>query len=89
MGKHLKSYYNQYPLPGSCDSSSMSCGPTANQYCCTKAQPCGFGEGDCDWDSQCSGELVCGKKIAPMTFLTTKEHLMTAAQIVVKILVLL
>merc|ERR1712055_99838 len=28
--------------------------------CCTAANPCGLGEGDCDRDDQCSGNLTCG-----------------------------
>jgi len=28
--------------------------------CCTPSNPCGIGEGDCDYDSDCSGSLICG-----------------------------
>ena len=28
--------------------------------CCTKENPCELGGGDCDDDSECSGDLVCG-----------------------------
>ena len=28
--------------------------------CCTAQNPCGRGEGDCDEDYQCLGDLVCG-----------------------------
>ena len=30
--------------------------------CCTSANPCSFGKGDCDSgdDSSCSGDLICG-----------------------------
>ena len=28
--------------------------------CCTEAEPCGVGEGDCDKDSHCLGLLSCG-----------------------------
>ena len=28
--------------------------------CCSADEPCGLGEGDCDSDDECSGELVCG-----------------------------
>ena len=28
--------------------------------CCTESNPCGAGEGDCDKDSQCIGNLRCG-----------------------------
>ena len=28
--------------------------------CCTKENPCVQGDGDCDVDQDCSGDLVCG-----------------------------
>ena len=28
--------------------------------CCTDENPCGVGEGDCDRNSNCEGELKCG-----------------------------
>ena len=32
-----------------------------DKSCCTKRNQCKEGEGDCDADSQCKGNLVCGK----------------------------
>merc|ERR1712133_90813 len=29
--------------------------------CCSEEHPCGVGEGDCDNDNECEGELTCGK----------------------------
>jgi len=29
--------------------------------CCSEEHPCGVGEGDCDRDNECEGELTCGK----------------------------
>ena len=29
--------------------------------CCTKEHKCGIGEGDCDKDEECEGNLICGK----------------------------
>ena len=29
--------------------------------CCTEANPCVEGDGDCDNDKQCVGSLVCGR----------------------------
>jgi len=29
--------------------------------CCSEGSPCGIGEGDCDNDEQCAGDLQCGK----------------------------
>ena len=32
---------------------------------CTPGCPCGFGQGDCDNDDQCAGDLVCGHDNGP------------------------
>ena len=29
--------------------------------CCTKENPCSIGDGDCDNDDHCAGDLTCGK----------------------------
>ena len=46
-------------------SGNPDCNPeTWNKYsseCCSVERPCGSGEGDCDLDSECIGDLVCGK----------------------------
>ena len=34
--------------------------PSGGWSCCTSANQCGIGEGDCDTDSECSGNLKCG-----------------------------
>ena len=34
--------------------------PSTNWNCCSDAVPCTLGEGDCDKDTQCEGDLVCG-----------------------------
>ena len=31
------------------------------KHCCTSGKPCGLAQGDCDRDSECKGDLVCGK----------------------------
>jgi len=33
--------------------------------CCTKEKPCDVGEGDCDTNDQCRGQLVCGSNNCP------------------------
>merc|ERR1712192_293656 len=33
--------------------------------CCSEEYPCGLGEGDCDSNSDCTGELVCGSNNCP------------------------
>ena len=42
------------PTPG-CNAS------TNDKNCCTSSNPCSIGEGDCDKNSHCAGNLVCGK----------------------------
>ena len=32
-----------------------------NDGCCSYAEPCDLGEGDCDFDWECRGVLVCGR----------------------------
>jgi len=36
--------------------------------CCTEDYPCEIGEGDCDYDNQCAGGLVCGYNNCDKTF---------------------
>jgi len=52
--------------PGDCPPpSNPNCNPTTweayNKECCSIEEPCGLGEGDCDIDDECAGDLVCGK----------------------------
>jgi len=35
--------------------------PSTNWNCCTNAKPCSIGGGDCDRDSDCITNLVCGR----------------------------
>ena len=58
---------------GACDTASGVLGPQdsccTDRYrcngidsgCCTDSTPCGKGDGDCDFNEDCSGDLVCGK----------------------------
>ena len=41
-------------------SGSSCSGPYAPSNCCTLGNPCSEGEGDCDKDVDCKGELICG-----------------------------
>ena len=34
---------------------------TYDRECCSVENPCGLGQGDCDKDDECSGDLVCGR----------------------------
>ena len=40
------------------DPANMVC--IGGDECCSKEYPCGLGEGDCDNDNECEGELKCG-----------------------------
>merc|ERR1712079_393174 len=43
------------------NNSTYSCEPSLNNWsCCNNSTPCGLGQGDCDYDSDCAGNLVCG-----------------------------
>ena len=54
----LSSFYSSTPV------NNPKCNPlTWENYdneCCSVDEPCGLGEGDCDLDDECAGELVCG-----------------------------
>ena len=39
-----------------------------NKDCCTAQHLCGDGEGDCDRDDHCAGNLVCMPKICGSSF---------------------
>ena len=36
--------------------------PSTDWNCCSDTSPCMLGGGDCDDDSQCQGDLVCGSE---------------------------
>ena len=45
------------------------CDPAFNDgSCCTSDSPCGVGEGDCDSDSDCAGDLTCGNDNCDPTY---------------------
>ena len=44
-----------------CCEGPNKCDPAFDdRSCCTSSHPCGYGQGDCDKDSHCEGDLVCG-----------------------------
>ena len=53
--------------PYICQSKEpMRCDPKKNHWsCCSDTTPCGIGEGDCDRDSHCAGDLKCGQDNYP------------------------
>ena len=46
----------QTTLTAACDGNSNT-----NWGCCSISRPCDIGGGDCDNNSDCKGDLVCGK----------------------------
>ena len=44
----------------SCNVENSCCGEDVDGSCCTSDNPCNLGEGDCDTDEHCIGDLVCG-----------------------------
>ena len=49
-----------------CSADGMRCDPKNDDLsCCSDASPCGIGEGDCDRDSECGGDLRCGDGNCP------------------------
>ena len=45
------------------DTRTRNCNPFENDMnCCTPWNKCGYGKGDCDYDSDCQGNLVCGNR---------------------------
>ena len=44
-----------------CEYVTSGCDANTDDWtCCTNNGPCAMGEGDCDNDSECAGNLVCG-----------------------------
>ena len=44
-------------------AAATRCTSTGMNYdsnCCTSSNPCGINQGDCDSDSECNGDLICG-----------------------------
>ena len=41
---------------------------TYDRECCSVDNPCGLGQGDCDKDDECSGDLVCGRDNCGMEY---------------------
>merc|ERR1711970_996230 len=47
--------------PSNTTTPSPSCtGQSTDWACCSSSSPCQLGGGDCDSDSHCAGNLVCG-----------------------------
>ena len=53
--------------------------PSTDWNCCSDAFPCMIGGGDCDDDSQCAGNLVCGSDNCQRDFSSSNSHWMTGA----------
>ena len=57
--------------------SNIACNPATwekfDWHCCTAENPCFAGEGDCDQNEDCAGELVCGKGNCPEETFTARH----------------
>ena len=52
------STHSSFLLTVECDWTGINNETTWN--CCNFTNQCGLGEGDCDYDDQCEGNLTCG-----------------------------
>ena len=43
-----------------CPGFGGDCKPEQHESCCSETSPCSEGGGDCDYDSDCQGDLRCG-----------------------------
>ena len=51
------------------DISGKICdGINYDKKCCSVEAPCAINEGDCDKNSECQGNLICGKDNCPLPF---------------------
>ena len=50
------------PYYESCDGTNY------DSECCSVAVPCAINEGDCDKESECQGNLICGSNNCPAPF---------------------
>ena len=48
-----------------------------NSECCSVKNPCGKGEGDCDKNTECIGNLVCGTNNCGTKFPNSKADCCT------------
>ena len=53
--------------------------PSTDWNCCSDAFPCMEGQGDCDEDSQCEGDLTCGADNCLSDFSTSSSNWVTGA----------
>ena len=61
VGKYSTNIYQSPLIKYFHFTISAKCEPAkGDASCCTYSVPCNEGEGDCDADSQCTGDLVCG-----------------------------
>ena len=53
--------------------------PSVDWNCCSDAFPCMVGGGDCDEDSHCAADLVCGSDNCYRDFSSTGSNWVTGA----------
>ena len=62
-----------------CAKERCSGVPKTRWACCSAANPCTLGGGDCDNDNECEGNLMCGKDNCRPDFSTTGSNWHKAA----------
>ena len=62
------------PIPENCNGI-----PDTDWGCCTNAKQCTVGEGDCDRDSHCQGDLKCGKNNCQKDFSVLGSNWLSSA----------
>ena len=50
-----------FPTDYNCCYDPNCADGSGGEACCTSSNQCGVGEGDCDTDSECTGNLKCGQ----------------------------
>ena len=50
---YMRTYINHIIIATGCTDGT-------NDACCTENNLCGIGDGDCDSDAECQGDLICG-----------------------------
>ena len=63
----VKTYIFVFLESHSCDEANSCCGlvngiDSPADDCCTDGNPCSVGEGGCQDDSNCKGDLLCGSE---------------------------
>ena len=65
---------NTYSFTFNFTDSFTGCDGEGNYWsCCSSSNPCGVAEGDCDYDDDCLGHLLCGTDNCLSPFSSTAD----------------